>query len=221
MTLYDANGMNNFILSYSEKHSIIGKAGSWDDDTQPVDIHVNGILTILNKVQIRCNLMSEKANGKIFHYVYNATNGFIWDIVLWAGQRLGMPTKSANQLVAKVREIIIKSPGRCIRLWLHSQGGEIGAYLQKVLSKEELSIIEVNTFGSASLFKQGHFARVSHYIGTCDWVPFLTNPIKYAKACFGRRPDIKFIKIHSARLLAHSMDHYYAPIIQHLLKDID
>lgn len=219
--IFSGDGLDNFVPSYREQHSTTGQAGTWDDDAQPIDIHVNGVLTLLDEVDVRCNILSKKASGKVFHYVYNATHGFIRDILEWAGQRLGIPTNSAEKLVSKVKEIMAENPGRSIRLWLHSQGGEIGAYLQKVLTKEELSIIEVNTFGSANLFDQGHFARVTHYVGTGDLIPLIANPIEYAKACFGFRPDIKFVKTYPFQLKVHSMEGpAYDRTTDHLLQNI-
>lgn len=138
--------------------------------------------------------------------MHNATHGFVTDILEWVAQRLGIPTNSVKKLTETIREEWRQNPGRRVRLWLHSQGGEIGAFLKRMLTSEELSLIEVNTFGSANLFDKGYFASVTHYVSTCDWIPLLGNPIQYLKAILGWRSDVVFLKAMTRDSFDHSYD---------------
>lgn len=201
-----SDGLHDFVPSYREQHSEIGVIEGTDDPSQPIDLHVNGILTSLEETTNRCNEISRKFGGKKTYYVYNATHGFLSDILEWLGQRLGIPTNSTRQLTLEVKKLMTEHPGRPIRLWLHSQGGEIGACLRHVLTPEEQSLISVNAFGSANLFEKGHFSSVNHHVTTRDWVPLLGNPYQYLKACLGYRSNITFIKAIDNNYFDHSFE---------------
>lgn len=219
--ILSGNGVDSFIASYREQHSTVGWEGNNDDTTQPMNTTGNGIHTTKDDLTDRANAMSKILGGQKVCYAYNASHGFTTDILEWLGQRLGFPTNSAQKLADCIREEWAVNPGRRICLWLHSQGGEIGAFLKKMLTPEELSLIEVNTFGSANLFEKGHFAKVTHYVSTRDWVPLLGNPIQYLKACLGARSDVTFLKAINSNFFDHSYegDTYQAKVIQ-LLNNI-
>ncbi len=195
-----------FIPSYREPHSSSGSAGGDDDKTKAAYYYLNGVKTPEDEVKERAEQISKDLNGRKVHYVYNATHGFATDFLEWVAQRLGIPTHSVKIMTEDFRKQWRQNPGREICLEPHSQGGEIGACLKSTLTREELSLIEVNTFGSANLFEKGHFAKVTHYVSTRDWVPLLANPIQYLKAVFGFRPDVVFLPALSRGF----MDHAYA-----------
>lgn len=221
--LLSGNGPGSFVASYREQHSTIGSVGDSDDITQRKNLGINGIHTEIDDAERRAQQMSLVLEGQKIDYIYNATHGFTSDILEWLGQRLGFPTNSANKLVDSIRKEWSMNPGRGIRLWLHSQGGEIGACLKKLLTPEELALIEVNTFGSANLFDKGHFAKVTHYVSSRDWVPLLSNPIQYLKAVLGGRSDVTFLKsITPGSFNDHSYDGLtYQTKINELLQNIN
>lgn len=200
---------NEFVPSYREQHSYNGRVGVWQD-TKSVDIYVNGIRTSDEEIETRYLNASNACNESIKFYTYNATHGSSADLLEWLCQRVGVPTNSVNKLVTNIRERIAdmggtQSDGR-IRLWAHSQGGEISSSLQQILTKEELTMIDVKTYGSANLFTKGDFRSVTHYASTRDWVPLLSSPIQYAKALQGSRPDVIFLPSRSNEWMDHSFD---------------
>jgi RHS repeat-associated protein len=221
--LLSGNGPGSFVASYRQQHSTIGSVGDSDDITQRKNLGVNGVHTEIDDAEKRAQEISLALRGQKVDYVYNATHGFTSDILEWLGQRLGFPTNSATKLVDSIRKEWSMNPGREIRLWLHSQGGEIGACLKKMLTPEELALIEVNTFGSANLFDKGHFAEVTHYVSSRDWVPLLSNPIQYLKAVLGGRSDVTFLKsITPGSFNDHSYDGLtYQTKIKELLQNIN
>jgi len=219
--LMQGKALNEFVPSYRETHSHNRSTKGWED-TKKADVYVNGIRTSPEDAWDRCDNYSNKCNGKAMHMAYNAMHGLTADLLEWMGQRLGIPTNSVDKLVVNVRQRIrdvggVGGGGR-IRVWAHSQGGEIVSSLRSRLTREELAMIDVKTYGSANLFKGGGFGSVRHYVSTRDWVALGASPFQYLDALSGNRPDVVFLPAIDNPFFDHSFEgHTYQ---QQHLKDI-
>lgn len=201
--------LNNYVPTWREQHSFNGSIGVWDD-TKVIDIYVNGIRTSQESVMNRYKNSSEICNDKKVRFTYNAEHGLVSDVLEWLAQRVGIPTHSVGKLTENIREGIeslggVNGGGR-IRLWAHSQGGEMVASLQKILTKEEMAMIDVKTYGSANLFSKGDFGSVTHYVSTRDWVPLMASPLQYMQSCFHHRPEVIFLPCIGNPYFDHSFE---------------
>lgn len=203
------NSINTYIPSWRQQHSTSGATGDWYSPDRR-DIIINGMGNDKKELELRSSKSSQGCNSKRFDNVHNANHGLTADILEWSCQRLGIQTNSVNVLVKDIRQKIEDmggiGNGGCVGLWAHSQAGEMVANLSNYLSKEEMSMIEVTTFGSANLFSKLNFAKVQHYVSTRDWIPLITNPFQYLKACLGGMPEVTFLPAIGNSWFDHGMD---------------
>eukprot|EP00591_Stephanopyxis_turris_P000322 CAMPEP_0195523868 /NCGR_PEP_ID=MMETSP0794_2-20130614/23339_1 /TAXON_ID=515487 /ORGANISM="Stephanopyxis turris, Strain CCMP 815" /LENGTH=171 /DNA_ID=CAMNT_0040653957 /DNA_START=61 /DNA_END=573 /DNA_ORIENTATION=- len=98
--------------------------------------------------------------------------GYIGDLTQAGTQKLGRITAEVNELVGHLREAVksVKPNGRVIHI-AHSQGALITSLAAKQLTPDELSRIEVITFGGAAALTSTdypHFHRLVNYYSTND-----------------------------------------------------
>lgn len=160
--------------------------------------HNNGMLTSKYEGLETSGLISANLGGIPVIHCYNSSHGLILDLCECIAQKLGIPTHSVNEALKMVRSSIdqvggVGNGGKVI-IFAHSQGGLIMQRVIEKLSKEEKGMLEVCTFGSASIIDDRDLGYVKNYINTTDVVP-MTDPYGYMKGLFSKNSDhVEFLK---------------------------
>lgn len=170
--------------TWDQVKSIYGDLGRPEKDGKNRTVIVNGILTSLLEVQARAREISDNLGGVNVHYCYNSSHGFLADVLECGIQKLGVATRSSEQLAKCCEELSAKMGGDgIINLYAHSQGGTIASNLANILDRDIQKCMAVRTFGSATQVEKGYFASVENYVSSRDFVPWL-DPIPMLKAWF-------------------------------------
>lgn len=157
---------------------------------------INGILNAHSTATDNAEFISKLHGGTAVHYLYAASSGFTADIMRAIFSKMGFATPQAKLLATTWKDLIkemggIKSGGRVIH-YAHSLGGTDTYRALSLLDDEERAMIQVATFGSPELIKEGECASVKNYISTHDIIPCL-SPVGYIQGRLGTRSDIQFL----------------------------
>ncbi len=168
----------------------------------------NGVCTRRADIHKFAREVSKLHNNAIIKVCYNTTHGLFADLIDSLLEKGNFQTHPVKLLMKAWRQCIddmggTDGGGKIIH-YAHSEGGIITACALKALIKEERKMLEVYTFGSASLFDRKLARFVQHYVAAGDPIP-LTDPIGYGKALFANDGSVEFIGNSLNTFLQHSI----------------
>lgn len=146
---------------------------------------INGILNYPPDIQAIVSLISKTYEGTNIHYIYRGTQGWTLDMVHCILVKMGWISENASQLAGTWKRLInemggVGGGGKIIH-YAHSIGGTETLAAKKLMTPEELKMIQVITFGSATVLPNEDFSNVINFSGRRDGVSglvtFLPNPI--------------------------------------------
>jgi hypothetical protein len=111
------------------------------------------------------------------HYVFQATEGWSWDLLRSILSKLGFISSHARALAYLWKSLIEEmggpEGGGTIIHYAHSIGGTNTLAAKSLLSPEEQSMIQVVTLGSPTMIPDEGFQSVINYVSVHDWVTLL------------------------------------------------
>ncbi len=165
-----------------------------------------GINTSYSECQDATNVISEDLGDSRVHATYNSSHGVILDLWECIAQKLGFPTRSVKMALHNVRDQIAAvggvGSGGHVFVQAHSQGGLILQRVLEQLSPEEKQMLDVVTYGTASIIKDRNLNYIRNYINSSDIVP-MTDPYGYIKARFSNNDNVTFVKSGSGDYFEH------------------
>lgn len=180
---------------YSENGCVLGVNGELSPNVRTM--YINGIMTDYDEREDGPREVSKYLGGCNVHYTYNSSHGLVMDLLECLAQKLGLPTHSVNLAVKSIKDQIegvggVGSGGKVI-IMAHSQGGLITQRALEKLSPEELSMIEIITFGSASQINDDRVSYSRNYVNNTDPIP-LFDPFGCIKGKFSQNSNTVFMK---------------------------
>lgn len=141
-------------------------------------ISANGMLNRLEDAKAWAENISGYYGNCNVHYSYNSSHGFILDLLECIAQKLGFHTHCEEKLVQMIREQCgaVGEAGE-VRLFAHSQGGQVLSNALSHLSLWERKVLRVVTFGSAKMIGQDGLLQVDNYINAGDFIPLISDPM--------------------------------------------
>ncbi|MBS0615577.1 MAG: RHS repeat protein [Verrucomicrobia bacterium] len=147
------------------------------DQTNNQGTYINGANTSFNEAQKSATRFSDSFKVPVT-LVYNPTDGIFSDLVECILNQFGVRTAAVDLLAQTWRHILSDyrrmNHSGMIPHGAHSQGGIITKLALEMLSPGERSIIEVHTYGSASLFSGRLAGGVKHHVSVRDGIPFFS-----------------------------------------------
>lgn len=157
---------------------------------------INGILNLRKDCVETAQLISRTHGGVRVHYIHRPTEGFSRDLLDCLVVKLGYTSPAAHQLAEKWKELIQEmggtDSGGKILHYAHSIGGTDTMRAKNYMTPEELKMIEVIAFGSATIIPDKDFLKVTNYISWRDGVPYL-DPFGYMHALVGKMRNAFFL----------------------------
>ncbi len=182
-------------------------------------IATNGVNTLFHAAGHFFVQLSNAYGCAVVNGTYNASHGFLFDIMECVASHLGISTHADKMLVKNIRSCIARmggvEGGGMIYLHAHSQGGLISYLALKMLTPEERAMIDVTTYGSAKMISGMGLAGSRNYINS-DLVPYISDPIGVIKGMLSKDSNIMYIRREkSFPGGAHAvLSHYYGAIKQ-------
>lgn len=172
------------MLGLQPQETGIGVYGNGEFSSKVRVSFINGICNIADDLKEKIQMISDTHGGVNVHYVFRPTRGWTLDlcraVVVKLGYDFGYRSEHAQLLACIWKELIVEmggvEGGGVIVHYAHSLGGCETDVARSFMTQEELRMIRVATFGSATLVEQGSFQAMTNYISNCDGVPFL-DPI--------------------------------------------
>jgi hypothetical protein len=174
-------------------HGTIG-AGEVDDKIRIT--YINGILNHRSDCILAADAISMAHGGCNVHFIHSATAGFTWDLMKGLLSKTGYVSSQATLLAHQWKGMIeemggVEGGGKIIH-FAHSMGGTDTWVAKTLLTPEECQMIEVVTFGSASLIGEDEFAQVTHYVSRRDGIP-MTDPYAYFRSLFYEESHVMWV----------------------------
>lgn len=160
---------------------------------------INGMLTTKYLLTENLELLSKTHGGVNIHYIFRPTTGFCSDLLsavnIKMGYQLGFVSKHAYLLAKTWRELIEEmggvGGGGTIIHYAHSLGGTDTDRAKYLMTAEELKMIRVITFGSATLVRNEGFASVINYISANDGIScFIVEPFGHVRNYFDPKSNV-------------------------------
>lgn len=189
----------DFTPSWNQpKSQLYHHKGNGNAEPNHRQVIMNGICTFFDEFIAGCAKHSYECGGVDVYGVYNATNGFVGDVLEVGGQKLGIPTEAQFCAERDMRELL-NSMGEykksaMLFVKAHSQGCET-AYN---LSEEVRGVMDVTGYGPARVLSSSYFKNARNYLSPCDFVTYFADPIGLV-----RNGNIEFIKTYGCPLLCH------------------
>lgn len=157
---------------------------------------INGIINARHDLIDSLEMISKFHGGNNIHFIFHPTEGWTRDVIKGGLVKFGWISPQAEQLAALWHKLIeemggIHGGGKIIH-YAHSLGAVDTAIAKGFLTPEELSMIEVYTFGSPSLLVPGGFQSVTNFVSKGDAVSLL-DPISYINALLNPAEHISFV----------------------------
>lgn len=182
----DFFGRNTLLLHgfYLDKHET-GTFGEGEINDKVRITLINGILNARLDIMESAEMISKFHGGNNIHYIFRPTEGWTKDFIKCGLVKGGWVSPQAKQLAVLWLELIsemggVNQGGKIIH-YAHSIGAVDSLMAKKFLSSEELSMIQVYTFGSPSILQPEGFHSVTNYISKGDGVSYL-DPISYIQS---------------------------------------
>jgi RHS repeat-associated protein len=187
--------VKNFYPSSQYPHSENSTTDGPEGTSEDRQLVMNGMLTTYDEAHANAKSVSKAYGGIAIHYVYNATHGFISDIMEIVAQHLGLPTRSVDKAVEHIRHSIDLAggvnSGHKVTIHAHSQGGLILYRALQHLTAEEKKMLHVNTYGSAQMISSEGLGSARNFVNTRDPVPFISDLFGQIKGSFSPHYDIQ------------------------------
>lgn len=176
--------------------------------------YINGILNSQMHLEANLQMISESHGGANVHYSSRGTGGWAGDLFKACLIKCGYISNAARQLATTWKRMIREMGGTSgqglIIHYAHSLGGTETLAASKLMSEEELKMVRVITFGSASLLKEEGFQDVLNVVDKRDGVCLISDPIAYIKALSGKQKNVVFIgSLIGVPFTAHLFDGYW------------
>lgn len=159
---------------------------------------------------------SQNWGGYNVYYYYNATHGFVLDLLESACQKVGIPTATERTCLKCYNKVFsdynIRKDSDCagtdfrLYAWAHSQAGQILDNVGKYISQTKRSLMDVCTFGSARLIRKEAFDRVRNFVSTRDAVSFAASPLDHIDARLHPREEVIYEASQQMPLVDHFWD---------------
>lgn len=157
---------------------------------------VNGILNARGTYKQSLIMLSEAHGGCNVHYIFNATQGWSFDLFHCVLVKFGYITPSSYLIAEGWKKMISEmggvNSGGVIVHYAHSIGGTDTYLAKELMSEEELKMIHVITIGSATMITEGGFASVMNYVSLRDGICYM-DPIGYLSGLLSWQKNIVFI----------------------------
>ena len=170
---------------------------------------INGMMSEYDYVVENIRLLSESHGNVNVHYIYLATYGKLFDVFRALPIKLGYISPYAYDLAALWRKLIdemggIEAGGTIVH-YAHSIGGTETGLALKLLSSEEQKMIQVYTFGSATMVSKDSCQYLANFVSVRDGV-CLFDPFGYIKGIFSAKSPVSFVGTFKGYPL---IDHYF------------
>jgi RHS repeat-associated protein len=157
---------------------------------------INGILNARHDLSDTLDMITNLHGGNNIHFIFRPTEGWTLDVIKGALVKFGWISPQAKQLAERWKELItdmggIQGGGKIIH-YAHSIGAVDTFAAAAFLSPEELSMIQVYTFGSPALLSHSGFQSVTNYVSKGDGVSLL-DPIRYFQHLFDPQDHISLL----------------------------
>ncbi len=175
----------------------VGVHGKGEVDSHVRITLINGLFSIHEDCCLLAKWISEAHGNVNVHYVFRPTGGWTADLFWGLRVKLGYLSQQAKQLAILWRELIhemggVEGGGKVLH-YAHSLGGTDTFRAQKMMTAEEKALIDVVTFGSATLAPNIFgFASLKHYLSVRDGVIF-ADIIEGIGAFFGLHNEVEFV----------------------------
>lgn len=159
---------------------------------------INGILNTRDYFAGTLEFLTKIHGGNNIHYVFRPTLGWSNDLLQGLFIKLGFVSSYAKELASTWRKLIndmggVNSCGKIIH-YCHSLGGADTISAASLLTPEERKMIDVISFGSASLISnQVGFQHVINYVSLRDGVSLFADPCGYFNGIFKKNTNLIFI----------------------------
>jgi RHS repeat-associated protein len=171
------------------------------------NISINGILNWDEGAQQMTNHLVKMLGGQQVYHIYNASRGFMTDISECVLLILGFETDSvriAREAISGHLEAVGKNG--TLDIYAHSMGGLITARALEGLSSDQLSQINVYTFGSARIITDSRLMSSLNIVSVVDPVPFIADPLGCLVGMFSCNNNVQFHKPKNYLLLDHCFE---------------
>jgi len=186
--------LSNYKMEYSGHHSCYDRIYGLERNPKDAYAVVPGVLTPGKTIAEWASTFSRQLGLVDVYYTDNATHGLPTDLGEVLCQKIRVPTNSVQQCAKMVREMFSSlAPDGRVHLYGHSQGGLIIDSIRPYFSAEELSRIDVVTFGSATIIESSGFGSVKNYVSLSDPVPFLADPVGIVKSLCCKNYCVEFL----------------------------
>jgi RHS repeat-associated protein len=157
---------------------------------------INGILNARVDYKATMDNVSEAHGGVNIHYIFDASDGWTWDLFKAFFAKAGYKASQAYQLTETWRAMIAEMGGTdgggTIIHYAHSLGGTHTQTALGMLSPEERKMIHVYTFGSASMIYDSGLETIVNFISVRDAIA-ICDPIGFLSGLFGFRKEVNTV----------------------------
>jgi len=154
---------------------------------------VNGILNCREDFKKSLNLLSESHGGENIHYVFDATQGWSWDIFNCIFTKCGFVSPQAHRVAEMWKKMIHEMGGVAgngiIYHYAHSLGGVHTQAALCLMQPEEKALIRIYTFGCPTVIVDKEVNHISNYFSVRDGVCLL-DPIGLCGAFLYDNEDV-------------------------------
>lgn len=195
------NSPGTYKPSWQEHCKVMRHEGYGNPDPHMRHVTYNGICCSENEMQARMAKLSSDYGGVDVTGIYNASNGFVLDLLEVMCQKIGIPTPaqaSAEYETARLaREM---GPHGTFIVDAHSQGCETVHNLSPCLKK----MMNVNTYGAARVLEPQQYISVRNYMSSCDFVTPIADPWGFVKGL--SNGNISFLSPRGCPALNHCFE---------------
>lgn len=172
-------------------------------DTYPNHRYVmyNGICTFFDDFKASCAEYSRECGGVDVYGVYNATNGFVGDILEVCCQKLDIFT-NAQFCAERDTRAILNSMGEhkhdaTLYAKAHSQGCETVYNL----SRDVRMTMDVKAYGPARVLQQCDFKDAHNFLSPCDFVTYIADGVGLMRGI--NEGNVSFVRTLGCPLFCH------------------
>lgn len=157
---------------------------------------INGMLNTKKDLLKTVQWISESHGDVNIHYIFRPTEGWAWDVLKSSMVKLGIVSTEAYALAHTWKKLIAEmggiEGGGTIVHYAHSIGGTNTYIAKSLMTPEELKLIQVITFGSATIIPSKDFQSVLNYISVRDGVA-LFDITEHIQAFFNEQSHVLYV----------------------------
>lgn len=184
------------LIGYKNEKTETGIVGNGEVNDKIRFTQTNGILNKKCHILDVAKMISEFHGGVNIHYTLRPSAGWTKDFVKGIMLKSGYVSSEAYHLAENWKALIndmggVENGGIIIH-FAHSIGGTETNQAKNLLTPEELKMIKVYTFGSATMVPNEGFADVINFVSKRDVVPLL-DPVGYIEGLLSSNGNVIFI----------------------------